>query len=1131
MGKILTTYVENQIANKQISVKHTLKIAGVDYTSYLKSAQTSYSRDFGSASAQFLLRNPDDIFGIGGESEFHIGDLVEYFQQYDGDSMIFRKFYGLIEGKPRVIDYSTRDITIVCLDYISILKNTDITLELEGNKVKIENEILEPVFFTNTGDEMFAQVFNFSTNSIAQDPPVILTIRDKSAKTDDAEFNGMDILYDVGQVKIGAPLNARDNYDLVAKSYYSYTQGVYIEEVIENIIKKATGYNTYLFNETSEENIVNNHLTSSYLEEEGLDEFGDVVNYLDYNDIAQTITISHYLTAAYNSTQLVTSTLTQDFDFSSDSVLYLDDNSSFIDPGGATTTINVAGFIMTYTGKGSGNTLTGVSGSYYIVSGATVTYDTGTPITTLTLESTDGFPASGEATIAGDVFTWTSKDATHLYGIPTSGENSLSAKPLGAYVDYVDTYAVGQVWYLLYDRITSTLTNSDFDLPSGASIYYIDHYFGRIILNSAISTSSIVKCISDYNFNTIQSTGVEINKIRFTERNTANRYDALGQCRQYLAPKYVIYTDGSDKIWGKYLYQKRVADYNVNLARVLQYFDDSDLYTRVLMFGKNKQPTNILFNEGVEFLTTGQSYKAFASNDDLVYVETKDGWHSFETAISRAGYITAEDFVPEIYINNIKVDNVAHLVVAQPVRVEKTSKTVTTTKTSKWGRTSTSQKTYYYYKVTFAHQSIYASQPIYIYSDTGELAYTISPNSSQVDYARGIWNVPGDKLNSVVEKISTATYSIFYSDNQIKIDYDNVVFYIKQTLIPDPARVLVNADYEYVHTMTPINGITRVFDGRHDTQVQTEFFSNPPTGYNYAILDLGQTYTIQAIDMIAGFYRPDDVRKFDIDMRMTLQYSLNNSDYYDITDATTNFELQGGAAKQFEESDLGDGFQARYLKLLLDNVGKIEYGKYGVWVVAFTEIAAYSDTVLRSEAKLIPITYNSNPVNSGSSTMTVVSTVGFDEPASGESVTAYIDDNAFTYTGKTSNSFTGVTIGSGESYSTGNRVTRSIKLDADVYDYGSLLYYQGDRLYKFDRTDNGVFYSQTELDNLCRAWLEEFAKNHNKSSVAVVFSPYLKVGQTVALTNPVTLVTENFFIEAINTADNYNELILAAYPD
>ena len=215
MGKILSEFVENSIANKQIFVKHILKVGGTDYSSYLKTAQTSFSKDFGSASAQFVLRNPDDIFGPGGDAEFHVGDLVEYFQQYEGDTEIFRKFYGVIEGKPRVIDAATRDINIVCLDYISVLKNTDIVLDLEGNKVKIENEILEPIYFTATGDEMFAQVFNFANDAIAHDPPVVLSIRDKSLKTEDLQFDGMQILYEVGQVKLGAPLNARDNYDLV----------------------------------------------------------------------------------------------------------------------------------------------------------------------------------------------------------------------------------------------------------------------------------------------------------------------------------------------------------------------------------------------------------------------------------------------------------------------------------------------------------------------------------------------------------------------------------------------------------------------------------------------------------------------------------------------------------------------------------------------------------------------------------------------------------------------------------------------------------------------------------------------------------------------------------------------------
>lgn len=1128
MARILSSVVEQQILNKDIKPRFTIKIGGIDYSSYLVSHSLSANTEYGSQSGQFVLHNDDGRFEEGGESPLYINDEVEFYETYADDTYDFKKFRGFIESRSRSQNAGSKAITIVCLDYISVLQHTDVKLQLEADKIEVTDEELVPVNLTTEGETMFAQVFNFANDAIASTPPPTLRIRDKSYNTDDVEYQGFEILNEVGQVKFGAPLNT-DNYSVICPSYYHYPIGLYIEDCIEDIIKAELGYaGDYLFGETSSNDVVTNHLRTTYLEEFGLDEYGEIVSYLIPNYTTQTIYVYAQLQSDYNPTQLVTATLAQDYDYAVDDVLYLDDTTGFEDPasGEEYKEILVRGFKMRYTAVGSGNTLTGVTGSYYIKAGATVSYDTGIEVTTLVVDSTEGLPNTGSATISSDTFTWTSKDATHLYGVPTSGENALSSHKTGCYVKYEIECDPGRVWYLQTNNITSTLTSEDFTIPSGYTIDYIDHKFGRIILDSAISLSSILTCDVDYTYSTLQSTGIEINKIDFLERTTSNRYEAIKNLKEFLAPNYILRTQGSDKIYGSYMNQKLVQDYNLSLVGDLSFLEDSDIYTRVVMFGKNKSPRNIMFNEGVNFLTTGESYKSLASNDELVYRGTSDGWHNFETYISRAGYITAEDFPPVVYINNIVVDNEAHQVAAQPVTLEKTTQTVTTVKTDKGG-SETSQQTYYYYKIEFAHQSLYSSEPIYVYNSSGELKFTLGPYEENVDYSRGIWNVPGNELNEDVEELSTASYYIFYADNQVKIDYDNVIIQISEALIPDATRVVVNADYEYIHTMTPINGINKVYDGRWDTQVQTEFFSNPPTNYNYAILDLGQVYDIQAIDIVAGFYRPDDIRKFDIGFRATIWYSTDNTNYYRMSDAATGFDMQGGSSISFEDEDISkDGtLSVRYLKLTLDNVTKIDYGD-GLWVVALTEIAVYTDIILRSEAKLIPMTYNDSPVDSEDTSMSVISTNGFTEPGSGETVTAYIDDNAFTYTGLTATSFTGVTIGSGESYSTDSIVSKSVREDPDIYDYNQLYYRQKDRVYKYDRSDNGYLYSQEDLDNITQAFLEEFVKNTTAVQIQIIFVPYLNIGDSVYLSQTGLI----YFVSAIQSSGANYMVTLNYYP-
>ena len=121
------------------------------------------------------------------------------------------------------------------------------------------------------------------------------------------------------------------------------------------------------------------------------------------------------------------------------------------------------------------------------------------------MNSTEGLPSSGTASINGDTFTWLSIGSGNtLTGVPSSGANSLNDHDSGSYVAYENTYDIGQVWYTTYSNIQTALTSSDFTVPSGSTINYVDLRYGRIILDAAISTSSTVSCDTSYSFKTLQ---------------------------------------------------------------------------------------------------------------------------------------------------------------------------------------------------------------------------------------------------------------------------------------------------------------------------------------------------------------------------------------------------------------------------------------------------------------------------------------------------------------------------------------------------------------------------------------------------------------------------------------------------
>lgn len=1052
MAKSLSTTIQNQISNKHIHVKFIFKINGIDFSNYLIDWSIDYSTQFGSAVAVFVLNNNNGIFGSGGSNEINVGDTIEFILQYEGDTTNWPSFYGFVNQRSLSKSASDRSITLNCLDYISSLQNLDIDLVIEADKIEITNETLTPIYLPAPNQNL-AQVFNFANDSIADEPAPIITIYDKVNSTDAIQWSGFKIYYDNGQLKLGSPLNALYNYDVIARSYYIYPIGKYAEDILEEILKLADGYGNYLFGESSGADVVTNHLTTTFYDEEGTN-----IDTLTPNYSSTSITIRHKVVSTINAGD-----------------------------------------------------------------------------TSITLDSTDGLPDSGVATINGDSFSWSTKGSGNtLMGIPSTGGYALKSHPANSYVEYSQTYDAGQVWYMTYSNIQTDLTISDFDLPSGVSINYIDKRYGRIILNTAISTSSIVKCTTNYTFKTLQATGIELNKISFKPRELENRFEAINKLRNYIAPNYIIYTQGDKKIWAKYMSQKTSADYNLDLITNLNYLEDQDLYTRVVLYGKNKNPTNLMFGDNVDFVTTGESYKALASATELTYDKDEGNYYVYKTTISNAGYINLESIKPVVYINDIAIDDRLHRMVGLPVVVDVTTRTTTRSGCHGISKESyTKIHTYYYYKIRLPHQSIEPSQPIYFYDATGVLVKTLSPNDPNMDYARGIWNVPGEEQNSVIESISTATYWVFYATDDLVIDYDNILFKIKKSLIPNREQAIIKATFEYWTTMTEVSEIGAIVDGRWDTQVQTEFFAEPPSGYNYAIIDLGSIQTIQAIDIVAGFYKLDDIRKVDIDFRFTLQYSTDGSNYYTISSATNNVRLVSGQSISFEEDDLGVDFKARYLKIVLQDVKKIDYGN-GVWVVAFTEIAAYNDIVIKSEATLIPTTTLTQDVNPTDTTIYVNSTAGFEEPNSGETAIAYLGKDAnksFTYTGLTPNSFIGCTISSGVTASAGDYVTQDIESSTTIYDDDNLLNKLGDRLYKNILIDEDMLFTQSQLDNLAKRYLEEFYKNHTKLTANVIYQPHLKIGQTINLTDSYNNITnQRYFIESIRHNNNMMELTLARYP-
>jgi len=1053
MPKALSTKANNLITRKDITRSFTIEINDVVNTNVISYSQ-NFTYEFGIASLNVEINNDSGIYSPNCASEIKLGyKVVLKERMYGTGSDEFVNFTGYVRQREVNRKGNGNTITLTCLDYICKLDETDIQTKLEATKIQVLNETLTPTYLPSPNASL-ASVFSFAHESLAPDPPIGIVIRDRSTHVETVQDpgNGFEINYETGQLVLGSALNVLYNYDVICKNYYFYPIGLYPEDILETIITTEDAYGQFLFNETSAQAVIDNHLTETLFSVDGV-----LTETLVPSYVAQTKSIRTTLTVA-------------------------------------------------------------------CIAGAT----------SISVTDTSGFFTSGMASVNGDYFTWTGKTATTLTGVPTTGEYALKAHPIGSNVIYEVTYAAGRLWYLSYSNLITTLTASDFTIaPSTtATIDYVDKRGGFIILSAAISTTSTVTCTNNYSFKTLQASNVEINKIGFTFQKTEKRLDAIKAVRNYLAPNYLIRTVGSDKIWGSYVRQKTTADYEFKLNESLSYAEDSDVYTHTKFFGKSQNPTNVCMEENVTLLATGEVYSASVNDQALTYLADQGNFRLYVTGLTSAGWITTENIQPVVRINGIPIDNKIHQVIMQDV-----TNLITTTTVTKSGchGVSTEQyvktHTFYYYKIYLPGTNIVRDAPIYLYNSTGVLLYTIGPDEPRMNYEEGIWSPEGKEQNTVLETISTATFSLNYSSSKLTIDFANVIFAISKDLIPNISVAEVTADFEYYSTVTALDSAGNLFDGRWDTQTQTIFYAKPPSGYVYAILDLGQIQPIQALDIIHGFFKPDATRSFDINNSYTLQYSSDNISYFNLCTEANNFSLGGGESKSFDNNDFGDDFEARYFKLIINDMNKIEYST-GVYVAAFTEIAVYKDVILTGESMLSPTTtlnidYGGS-VLSGAGTqvnLLVKDTSAFDSYG-----TAYLDEVAFSYGNIESTTFLHCS-GSGIflAKSSGTRVAQDIESDTLLYDNDGLLPLLGDKLFKNSETNNYLD-TQTKCDDRSANYLREFLKNHSKATISSLYAPYARVAQTLLITDSINRISRRYFVESLQGSGERISLTIAYYP-
>jgi len=797
------------------------------------------------------------------------------------------------------------------------------------------------------------------------------------------------------------------------------------------------------------------------------------------------------------------------------------------------------------------------------------------------------FDSSGHVKINDEYIQYTSRDKDSFNSC-TRAALSSTAVAHDANATVTQVYPAGQVWWLTFNNHSTSLVSGDFYLSTG-SIADIDKRYGLVVMTAAISTSATVYSKKNYDFCTIQATGVELGSVEFTYRDIASRFDAIGKLRELVSPSYMLMTKGSAKIWGNYLKQKVSEDFELQLVKSLSHAQDVDLYTRVKLWGKNSNPTNILVEDEGVSVSSSEDWSGTASKVELEKVNEEEDWFIFRPSIYNEELRFLDTPTPMVYINGVPMDDTPHQVVNQPVVVEEGK--MTKYKTS--GSVTTTYDTY----VIFAHGWIVPDVQIVLNDQYGAAITIISANDDNVDYVGGWWGVPGtmkdhelvggpyhiraddkylsslfvQKTDSSLAYIldpdagwlgtglaagqiarvyvkgqgydyvsyytidnvtasnlyivaeedwpdgwfadtstawtdarttvrgyipgildaSTATYTVnMYEEPEdeesgkpgaslLIIDTEKAEFRIRSDVLYQPGdnddpnadlRIdLVQATFGFSNASLDsidMDDLAFAIDGRPDTQFQMTFSAEPVQGTELFIIDMGEQKEVDAIDITAGYFLPNeyegDPSRYGSTNYFTVQYSTNGTSYFDIAQGTTYFRLESGESVQFESDVLGESFSCRYLKIILDRSDKIDY-KDGIWVFALQEIAVYRDVILKSEAILV---------------------------------------------------------------ATAAEVTES---PPTIYDSDGLLSTVGDRVWKDSRINEDLN-TQEKIDRRTREYLAELYKNHTKAGVDVAYDPRPMVGDTVKTIDH-TGASTNYFLESISRQSRGNlQLTLARYP-
>lgn len=737
--------------------------------------------EFSAAAGDVTLRNDDGRYSFeNAQGPLQYGNEIRIFEAVDlspPEGSYTTQWLERYRGAIAEVQMTNREginrIKATALDMLSKLDGLEISGRWIGEEVQVEEDLLHPASLGSSdlvSGELRASVW--SAGNFPWTQKILPTLRLEShtgiLSLESPEFN---TFFPTGQVLFAHPIEI-DRFQVPARYRY-VAEPLHAEDLLEQMFTSGDGFGFAPFN-------LSYHLRSTWSEQRsGVDVLtpntvadslgmriraesaglpsGDYAKLLvDGVDVSLNQALSYNI-AAINSGGVVIWSRAYDVTSNSDIATMSGDIQAI--PSGSWVAVASRGTPVSFHVSGENMRMFSVIGSRHygrVASGA--------------MWQTLGIYDSGSWAFVGRKGLQSGTVLGHP-PIPEVLGRTVHV-PSVAVAKMFTPYDPGLIWNTRFNRWITPLNSGDLTMPAGGEVLRQNARLGVFVI-SGVDTGSSVFVNRDYEFSTIQATGIELSEYQATLQDTNTRLDAFRTLRDsVIPPNYILHAEGRN-VWGEFFNQNTVKDYDLRLATSYTAVGDDDLFTRVRVFGESNNPTNLSFSSGTT--VSDSLVSVTGSVTDLRMTRVRDeppDWRVFGSVVSGTGRIVMPPF-PIIKVDGVDITSIDTIpLINQNVKT-----------------TTTDRDGLFTVNLVLAHKHIDPTQSITFRDIVGSEIIVLPPNSEEIGmlYDDGVWRarLAGfDRAHFIAGSLNLMTDSATYA--QLRDLGESTLFH--QTAIPIARR-------------------------------------------------------------------------------------------------------------------------------------------------------------------------------------------------------------------------------------------------------------------------------------------------------------------------------------------------------